>query len=285
MSYLSELTAILRNAVRSQSRLRLTVANYSKSSAPKDEEVYDEDKEEQKKLAEIFAEEVDEEAREKEIEKMRNKSKLRDMHRRFLNNEPINPVDYQWDRTVLYARQQYGRYGEASGFDPRLCFETPDEADDKREYERVAYPYTVLGQMEANRQAKAEKAAAIREREDKIEKNLEKMDKWTSDLNARIAKKEKEALEAKEKRERIMEEVRQHFGFKIDFRDPRFQALIEEKEKEQKKAKKAERKKKQEQVLMERLSEQAKELTKKKTVETNKDDDSDDDNDKKNKKK
>lgn len=278
MSFLCELQSIVRNVTRLQGR-RLAVANYSKASDTKmgDDEVWDENEEEKKELANIFGVEIDAEVRAREIERMRNKSRLNTTHRCKLYNKPVPDEDYQWDKTVYYVRKQFGRFGSASGVDPRLCFETPEEAADKREYERVAYYYTVQSAMEANRQTKIEKAAALKAREDKIASNLGKLDKWIEDMNARMAKKEQLAREAKEKRERIMEEVRQHFGFKIDFRDARFQALIEEKEKEQKKAKKQERKKKQETVLMERLKEQAKELTQKKTVKKDADNDGDDD--------
>lgn len=278
MSFLCELTSFVRNVTRLQSR-RLTVAHYSKASDTKkgdDDEVWDEDEETKKELERIFTDEIDVEARAREIERMRNKSRLNTTHRSKLYNKPVDDADYKWDKTVYYVRKQFGRFGYASGVDPRICFDTPEEADDKREYERVAYQYTIQSAMEANRQAKIQEAAEIKEREDKIAANLGKLDKWIADMNVRLAKKEQMAKEAKEKRELIMEEVRQHFGFKIDFRDPRFQALIEKKEKEQKKYKKQERKMKQETILMERLQEQAKELTKKKTTKKVDGDDSDD---------
>lgn len=279
MSYLTEITSIVRKVVRSQSG-RLTLANFSSSSDKKseDDEVYDEEKLAKKEIAEMLADEVDLDEREKEIAKMRNKARLRNMHRNLLNKVPIDPQDYPWEKTVYYVRKQYGRYGSVSGVDPRLCFELPDEADDKREYERVKYPYTIQEMAEISRQAKAEKLKAIQDRENKIERNLGQLDKWMADMQARVAKKEKEAREAKAKREMIMEEVRQHFGFKMDLRDPRFLALIEEKEKEAKKARKAERKKKQDAILVEKLQEQAAELAKKKEKDAKKNaEDSDDD--------
>lgn len=284
MSFLCEIRSIVRYVTRFQGQ-KWAIANYSKASDTKkddENEVWDESEEAKKELASIFSEEIDVEARARKIERMRNKSRLTTNHRCRLHNRPVDDGDYQWEKTVWYVRKQFGRFGYASGVDPRFCYDTPDEADDKREYERVAYNYTISSAMEANRQAKIETEAAIKAREDKIATNLVKLDKWIQDMNARMAQKTQLALEAKEKRERIMEEVRQHFGFKIDFRDPRFQALIEEKEKEQKKAKKQERKKKQETVLLERLQEQAKELTQKKTAKKDGDDDDDSDDEKKN---
>lgn len=261
MSYLSEVRTVFRNAMRLQSS-RLIVRHLTKAGNTKDDEVYNEDEEGQLSVSELLNDEEDVEAREKEIERMRNKSRLNKTHRSFLKQQPKPIEEYKWDQTVYFNRKQFGRYGYASGVDPRLCFYTPDEVADKREYERVAYPYTIPEMVESVKMEKAEKQAIIIAREKKISQNFTKLDKWMEDLNARIAKKEEEARMAKEKRERLLEEIRQEFGFKIDFRDPRFKALMEKKELEQKKAKKMEKKKKREEQLMEKLKEQA-EQTKK----------------------
>lgn len=69
------------------------------------------------------------------------------------------------------------------------------------------------------------------------------MGQWTADLNARIAKKEAVLLAAKERKERLVEEIRQHFGFKISPHDERFKTMLEQKEKEEKKKKKEAKKK------------------------------------------
>lgn len=62
-------------------------------------------------------------------------------------------------------------------------------------------------------------------------------------MNAKIAKKEAELLEAKQKREKIIEEIREELGYNVDPRDERFQAILEQKEKEDKKKKKELKKK------------------------------------------
>lgn len=50
-----------------------------------------------------------------------------------------------------------------------------------------------------------------------------------------------------------MEEVRAHFGYKVDPRDDKFKQLLEKKEKEQRKAAKEERRKLKEKQLMEKI--------------------------------
>lgn len=62
-------------------------------------------------------------------------------------------------------------------------------------------------------------------------------------MNARIAKKEAVLLAAKERKERLVEEVRQHFGFKISPQDERFKTMLQQKEREEKKKKKEAKKK------------------------------------------
>lgn len=80
-------------------------------------------------------------------------------------------------------------------------------------------------------------------RENSILEKLKKMDQWTADLNARIKKKEVEMERARIRKERLVEEVRRHFGFNISPHDSRFKEMLEQKEKEEKKKKKEAKKK------------------------------------------
>lgn len=50
-----------------------------------------------------------------------------------------------------------------------------------------------------------------------------------------------------------MEEVRRHFGFKVDSRDERFQELLAKKEKEQRKAMKEARKMEKQQKVLNKM--------------------------------
>lgn len=133
---------------------------------------------------------------------------------------------------------------------PGICFFTKKELHEKQEYEKVAFPYKLEDMVRMNKQQKKEKLEVIIKREDQIAKNLEKLETWKSDLTNRINKKETEARMAKERKDRLVEEVRRHFGFKVDARDERFKELLEQKEKEDKKQlKEAKRKAKEEKML------------------------------------
>lgn len=80
-------------------------------------------------------------------------------------------------------------------------------------------------------------------REKSILAKLSKMDQWTAELNTKIEKKKIEMENARKRKERLVEEVRRHFGFNISPHDARFKEMIEQKEKEEKKKKKEAKKK------------------------------------------
>lgn len=263
MNYLSEVKTVFRHAFRLQAPARIAALNYSTkdtaATAPiKDDEVYNEDEAGKEDVSElIVAEDVDAAQREIDIQRKQNKSRLKRTQRNFLTNQPRPFEDLQTTVSLYQMRKQYALYGSASGVDPRVCFYTPAELDDLNEYDRVKYPLTIQQLMETVKREKDEKARAIRDREDKIEANLLKLDKWKADLEARMAKKEAEARLAKSKREQLLEDIRQEIGFKIDFKDPRFKALMEKKELEAKKAKKVAKKQKREELLIAKVKEQA----------------------------
>lgn len=266
MNYLSEVNTVFRHAFRLKSTPRIAALNHystketitTKAAPIKDDDIYNEDEMGKHDVAEMLVtEDLDAEERERAIERKRNKSRLNRTHHNFLNCKPRPLEDLKTTVTLYHSRKQYALHGSASGIDPRICFPTPAELQDKMEYERVKYPLTIQQMMENIKREKAEAAKKIQDREDKIVANLGKLNKWKTDLEARVAKKEAEALVAKAKREQLLEDVRQEIGFKIDFKDPRFKALMEKKELDAKKAKKAEKKKKREELLIAKVKEEA----------------------------
>lgn len=201
-------------------------------------------------------------AREARIEQLRNKSRLLPQHRNMLHNQLPYEGSQSWiHETVKYKRTMLGRYGlEGSKVDPRICFPTKQEALEKTEYERVAFPKTLQQMMAENKKSKEERIARIQAREEDVAKKMEKLDKWVSDLNARVAKKEAEARAAKDRKDRLVEEVRRHFGFRIDPRDERFQEMLAQKEKEDRKKVKEAKRKEKELKMMEKLKKRTADL-------------------------
>ncbi|CAG9858933.1 unnamed protein product [Phyllotreta striolata] len=192
--------------------------------------------------------------REEEIERLRNKSRLRQPDRCILmNKNPYPEPMVSHHGTLKYMRRTYGRYGEASGVNPAICWPVKEELDNAKEYERAAHPFTIQDMMAEAARVKKEKEEATQTRQKDIVTKMLKLEEWKRDLANRIAKKEAEAIAAKQKKERLVEEVKRHFGYTVDPRDAKFQEMLEQKEKEEKKAKKEERKKLREAKMMEKL--------------------------------
>lgn len=243
--------------------LRTSYLNYSdktaKTDAAKGEEYINEDEKEDLTLYLINEDDV--ESREENINKKRNKSRLLDGDRRRLHQQVPYDEPQSWVHTTLeYQRKMYGRYGAASGVDPRLLFHTPDEAEDLTEYERIAYPHTLEKMIEISKREKEEKEAAIRKRDDEVHKKMGKLNQWMTELNAKMAKKESEAEAIKAKKERAIEEIRRQIGYKLHPKDPRLKELMDQKEEEAKKAKKLAKKQLKEEKILKILQEKSKQL-------------------------
>lgn len=89
-------------------------------------------------------------------------------------------------------------------------------------------------------------------------------------LNAKIEKKEAEVLEAKKKKERMLAEIREQFGYHVDTKDERFQEMLAQKEKDDKKRKKEEKKQKNAEKLMAYIAKQEEEMKARKAAEEEK---------------
>lgn len=104
-----------------------------------------------------------------------------------------------------------------------------------------------------NAELRKAKQDVIIKREEDVAKKLDKLEHWMNELNARIAKKEADARAARERKERLVEEVRRHFGYTVDVKDEKFKEMLAQKEKEDKKAQKEARKKQKEMKMLEKL--------------------------------
>ncbi|XP_065359551.1 large ribosomal subunit protein mL64 [Calliphora vicina] len=183
-----------------------------------------------------------------------NKSGLLKQHQNMLHNKGPYKEPNSWIHlTEKYQRKVFGRYGSDSGVSPRICFNTNTNNISKARYEELAEPETIQSMIEKYKFQQKCEVDEILKREDEINKKLEKLELWKQELNSRILKKEADAFAAKEKRERLIEEVRRHFGYKVDPRDERFKEVLEQKEREDKKKQKEAKRKAKEQKLMSKL--------------------------------
>lgn len=104
-------------------------------------------------------------AEEARIRKIRDISRLRPEHRNIVHHvlpteEKTLPIHY----TVRYNKRMFGRYGYSSGVNPSICWPTKAELEDKKEYERLAYPYTILEVAEREAAKRQEEELAQRKR-------------------------------------------------------------------------------------------------------------------------
>ncbi|XP_018407405.1 PREDICTED: growth arrest and DNA damage-inducible proteins-interacting protein 1 [Cyphomyrmex costatus] len=188
---------------------------------------------------------------EEEFIEKRNKSGLSSQHRNILMGKPPyeQPIDW-FHNTVRYKKRMLGRYGFEGNKEPAgFVWPTPEEVKILQEYERVAFPLSIQERWKKLEEKKRIKAEKVKAREAEIAEKLSKVDQWTAELKARVAKKTAEMEAARLHKERIVEEIRQHFGFKISPHDERFKKLMEQKEKEEKKRKKEAKKKAKDEKL------------------------------------
>lgn len=195
-----------------------------------------------------------------DLARKRNKSRLNPQHRNMLMG--LRPYDeaMSWHHyKVKYKKHMLGRYG-LKGIDvPAGCaWPTRREIKDAKEYERVAFPLSLQERWKELEEKKQRKVDRIKAREDQLFERVTKMNEWTAELKAKIAKKEAELEAARLRKARIVEEVRRHFGFKISPHDERFKEMLAQKEKEEKKKKKEAKK----QARMDKLTGMVQEATK-----------------------
>ncbi|CAH2260505.1 growth arrest and DNA damage-inducible proteins-interacting protein 1 [Pararge aegeria] len=203
-------------------------------------------------------------AREAEVKKKRNKSRLSAAHFNLVNDRrPYEEPHCLAHLTVKYNRKMYGKYGVASGVNPSLCWPSRKEIEEKKEYEAVAFPYTIRQVMDAAAEKRREEQLRIEQRDIEVATKVAKLEQWKKELNDKVAKKAAEVQAAKQKKERLVEEVRRHFGFTLDPRDERFIEMLAKREKEQKKLEKQAKMEAKEKMMIAKLQQKNVELSEK----------------------
>lgn len=242
----------LTQSFLSRQRTLLTLRNKATASSLKDIDI--ENLEDATGIHEVVE---DEESRLAEIELKRNKSGLRPNHRNIVQETiPYSEPVLDHHSTIKYNQKMYGTYGKKSGFNPALCWPSKAEIQDIKEYEKIAFPYTIKEVMEKAALRRQEEENYRQKRQEDIVKKEAKLGQWMRELKDKIAKKEAEANVAKARKDRLVEEVRRHFGFKIDPKDERFKEMLEQKERSEKKAMKEAKRKIKEAKFIAKLQEE-----------------------------
>lgn len=135
-----------------------------------------------------------------------------------------------------------------------ICFPNKTDLKEREQFEKIAFTETIQEMIAKSKQSKIDEADAIVARENQIIKRLEKLEQWKIDLKLKIAKKEADAKSAKDRKDRLVEDVRRHFGYNVDPKDEKFKEMLELKEKEEKKRAKEEKRKVKEAKIMAKLT-------------------------------
>uniref|UniRef100_T1J5P6 Large ribosomal subunit protein mL64 n=1 Tax=Strigamia maritima TaxID=126957 RepID=T1J5P6_STRMM len=204
---------------------------------------------------------------ETEIDKLRNVSRMKPHLRKALLRESMQfkdtlPYENWWVTSYkqkIIKAKYFGKYGVESGVEPGILWPNREELEKIKAEEKEFYPS--LQEMMANvKKEKEEMAEKTRLRVLEVDEKMKKLDGWIKDLDMRKQKKLDDAKAQKDKKEKLLEEVRAHFGYVVDPQDEKFKELLAEKEKEEKIAKKEAKKKEyiaKELAKMQMMSEKA----------------------------
>lgn len=184
-----------------------------------------------------------------------DKSGLLTQHRNVLHEQRPYNQSFSWiHQTEKYQKKLFGRYGSKSEIDPRICFPQLSVLKSQDEYKKISEPRSILFMLKQLQVDEKLMEDIKLKREENICKNMAKLELWTQELYNRNKKREADLLAVKEKKEKLIEEVRRHFGYKVDPRDERFKEVLEQKDKEEKRKDKLAKRQAKENKLLTKLT-------------------------------
>lgn len=101
---------------------------------------------------------------EEELIKVRSKSRLKPEDRNVLQGKPPYEAEMHYAHgTIKYKKKMLGRYGlDAVNVNPGICWPSKKDIEDRKEYEKVAYPHELREAWKILAdQRKAEKEAIL----------------------------------------------------------------------------------------------------------------------------
>lgn len=198
-------------------------------------------------------EEMEKEAKAEFIQSRRNKSKLSASDRQVLHGEPPHAgVMFEFNsqhRSKEFKRAMMSKYGVAkTGVEPGIVWPTDNEVVLAREWEDLYQEQTLVEQIrQAKRDIEKRKEDRII-REKVVEESLSKMDAQVKQWRQRVGAKNKQAEAERDRREKVLAELKLEFGYSVNPEDTYMKGRIAEREKmlvkEEREAKKALRKEK-----------------------------------------
>ncbi|XP_064102161.1 large ribosomal subunit protein mL64-like isoform X1 [Macrobrachium nipponense] len=193
----------------------------------------------------------DQKEEEDTVDKMRNKSRLGPRaYGKMHKLAPQLTDDEKQVYSLWRLRKLYGNYGSASDVNVGLLWPSKQEMELQKEKERVTYPDDIYRMIEIDKLQRKEEEVKIQKRQQELALKVTKLEDWKREVRERYQNKLRLAQEAKAKKEKVIEEIRQMFGYRIDPKDDKFKEALEKKEQEEKKAAKAAKKLKKQQKLI-----------------------------------
>ena len=188
-----------------------------------------------------------------DLQRMRNKSKLSASDRNMLHGLPPDTgLKYPYSKlhqSKEYRRSMLAQYGsQQTGVDPGMSWPTGEELRLAADWEKLYQEKPLVEQIaQVNRDIELRKADRMA-REKSIEANLAKMETQIKQWRQRVDSKNKQAEMERGRRERVLAELREEFGYNVNPHDNYMKERIAEREKalikEEKEIKKAQKKEK-----------------------------------------
>jgi len=198
-------------------------------------------------------EELEKEAKAEFIQNRRNKSKLSASDRQILHGlPPYAGVMFEYTsehRSKEFKRSMLSKYGMAkTGVEPGIVWPTDKEVQLAREWEELYQEKPLKDQIiETKRNIQKRKEDRIA-KEMLVEENLKKLDTQIKQWKVKVGAKNKLAEAERERREKVLAELKLEFGYNINPEDNYMKERIAEREKvimkEEREAKKAAKKEK-----------------------------------------
>lgn len=210
----------------------------------------------------VQIEELLSEQKEKELQDARLKSRLFFSDRALINNEKpqagIAWHKYDEHTTRQFKARMLSNYGKSTGIHPSVSWPTSEEIETQKEYEKVLYDGMSLKQMidSVEKQIQEDEQEIIRT-ENEIKANLAKQEADLAAWQKRVESRNVQAEKERNKRQQILKELREEYGYEVNPADPQFADKIAEKEKRMAKEAKEEKKLRKEKILEEKKAAEA----------------------------
>ena len=187
------------------------------------------------------------------VQLKRNKSRLSASHRQMIRGQAPNVgVRFQYSRhhhSQEYKRAMLGQYGSReTGVDPAICWPTDQHLHLAGEWEKLYQEKPLSEQLKDVQDNIVKRREDRIAREKAVDDGLARMETQIKQWRSRVSSRNQQAEKERHRREKILAELREEFGYNVNPNDNYMKERIAEREKailkEEKEAKKAAKKQK-----------------------------------------